>query len=208
MIADVTPAVRGAVPRRGRLRPPSGEASLGRRLRLPRLRRYEGLGAQGRPVRAGVRGLRAPDVGGQRGTVMHRTTFREDLVPRRSHRGHAFQRDLGAAASGAAGYRKLQVSLASAAEAASGDGRSGPEFSAGDRGGRRGLDAVPRKWCRGRQVGTRPQRAGKDPFWPVLSSCPRTRSPPHPAERDQRLQWRLAPGLHCRRRRARGAGHH
>ena len=42
---DVPPTVRGALPGRRGLRPPLGGAALGRRLRVPCLRRHEGLGA-------------------------------------------------------------------------------------------------------------------------------------------------------------------
>ncbi len=172
-----------------------------------------GAGSRGRALPPGVRGPPAADLGdgGHRDAPLPPSA--QDRVPCGPSHGDALQRHLRAPAAGAAGHRQLQVGLAASPEAAAGDGGPGPEPASGDRGGGRGVRALPRRRRAGGRRGEgrgRPgrRRVGPDPHRRGRGSVGGRQSTPHPAEGSGRLRRRGAPWLHRRGGRAGRLGRH
>src|SRR4051794_29569581 len=136
--AAIATRVRGAVPRRGGVRPLAAREALAGRVPLPGLRPRPGLGAEPRAADAPVRGLRAAGLGHRRHGAARQPPGLAHLVPGRVADGDAQERHLRPAAVVPARARLLQVGLAAGAQAAPGDGRPGP--GAARRPGRGGRD--------------------------------------------------------------------
>jgi len=89
------------------MRAASVSEALAKRVRLPGLRRCEGLGTVGKAVHLGMRGLRSADLGDSRHGDARQQAAAHRLVHRDPSSYQPFKRHLGLAASGPARAAEL-----------------------------------------------------------------------------------------------------